>query len=939
MTAIRTAPASPSGISGRWRLAAIVAAPLAIVAAFALASIVQVPEGSHGYRRSAGAATWDLLDPGARLRIPLLHEFRVLPDEITIRRGSANSEAGKRAKLPASPSGFAYAVTARIRPEAMRLGAARGQTADEYLAANVEEILASAPGHGRTERLREELTRRGFDGLVVDADDGGGGGASRRTLEHPILLVGLDGADWQVAEPLIAGGRLPVLEGLRRRGAWGHMRSSMPMLSPLLWTTAATGKAPDEHGIIDFLVPDPSTGKKVPITSGFRRVRALWNIFGERGLFPSFVAWWATYPAEPLNGEIISDRVAYSLFDVGRPEAASSGLVYPPSLWSGVRGLILDPSKVPDGLITDLADVDGARIEAARMGIAAGGENASRDRLIHLMKIIASTESYHRIALDRLAAGQPDLLGVYYQGIDEISHRFAHCAPPALALCPAEDARRYGRTVGAFYEYQDRLLGELLDAADPDSFIVLVSDHGFRSGGDRPTDIIPDIDGKPAKWHRLYGIAVVAGPGIGPGKLDSATLVDITPTVLRLAGLPAARDMAGASLVGPTVGPAEVATVATYEGGGERLAVASTSPPAAASGTDAMLENLRSLGYIGDAEAAPPVTPAADGSTPSTVTAHTNVGSLHMQKGEIDEAEKEFSAALEIVPGYIPALMGLAEVRVGQNRAEEAFGLYRRALHASKDPEPGVYARFAALSTRLGRQEEAGRELGELRALRPGEAEIRTALALLAEERDDRAGAGELLEEALRVDPSSVDAMGRLFRIRREGGNEASLEPAIRKALSANPSSILHLNWLGLILERRGDARGAEASFSRALEIAPDFGGTMANLGSLYGRQGRLEEAVEVLSRALRIEPGNLESRVNLGASLGKLGRADEAVAILEEGRKQSPSSPEILNALAVAWAQKGNTARAVALFRESLGLREDQPRVRAMLAELQGGG
>src|SRR2546426_11300947 len=56
-----------------------------------------------------------------------------------------------------------------------------------------------------------------------------------------LLLIGLDGADWQIAGPLIDAGRLPNLARLRREGAWGDLRSSQPMLSPLLWSSIATG--------------------------------------------------------------------------------------------------------------------------------------------------------------------------------------------------------------------------------------------------------------------------------------------------------------------------------------------------------------------------------------------------------------------------------------------------------------------------------------------------------------------------------------------------------------------------------------------------------------------------------------------------------------------------------------------------------------------------
>src|SRR5262245_24228678 len=176
-------------------------------------------------------------------------------------------------------------------------------------------------------------------------------------LEHPIVMIGLDAADWQTAEPLMRQGRLPVLSHLREAGARGHLRSSVPMLSPLLWTTAATGKAPDQHGVVDFLVPDPATGRKVPISSRSRRVKALWNIFSDQGRTADVVAWWATFPAETIRGSIVSDRVAYSLFDVSPNSTGGSGLVQPGSLWPEVKTRIVPPAEVADAEIRSLARV------------------------------------------------------------------------------------------------------------------------------------------------------------------------------------------------------------------------------------------------------------------------------------------------------------------------------------------------------------------------------------------------------------------------------------------------------------------------------------------------------------------------------------------------------------------------------------------------------
>ena len=87
-----------------------------------------------------------------------------------------------------------------------------------------------------------------------------------------MLLIGLDGADWEIVDRLASAGRLPNLGRLKREGAWGVLRSEEPLLSPIVWTTIATGRPPADHGIIGFLTE--RNGRTEPVRSDERKVRA-----------------------------------------------------------------------------------------------------------------------------------------------------------------------------------------------------------------------------------------------------------------------------------------------------------------------------------------------------------------------------------------------------------------------------------------------------------------------------------------------------------------------------------------------------------------------------------------------------------------------------------------------------------------------------------------
>ena len=95
-----------------------------------------------------------------------------------------------------------------------------------------------------------------------------------------VLLLGLDGADWQAIDPLVAAGRLPAFARLRAAGRTGTLLATPPLVSPILWTTIATGRRPEDHRVLDFMVDLPSGGQ-APVPSTERRVAALWNVFSE----------------------------------------------------------------------------------------------------------------------------------------------------------------------------------------------------------------------------------------------------------------------------------------------------------------------------------------------------------------------------------------------------------------------------------------------------------------------------------------------------------------------------------------------------------------------------------------------------------------------------------------------------------------------------------
>ncbi len=975
---------------------------VAIAAAVLLAAglcVVRVPPDGVAIVAWRGGGTPSLVAPGLSLRVPLLQNVDVYAGGTVAVEGvlSVASREGSTVSLPytaavrpgpqdllalhqeGGPGGARTALAALVEDQIRNAAAAQG----------TYDLASGAALRDTTSAARQALEKRFTGGLsltlsqpVVPAElrasfDREAIYGRRQETGARILLVGLDGADWDVIDPMIARGELPRFARLKREGAWARLRSNVPTLSPILWTTVATGKTPDRHGINDFLVADPRTGRKVPINSTFRTAKALWNILSEGGMPCDVVAWWASWPAEAIEGHLVSDRVAYSTFSF-REAQDRRGAVYPPEYAAAVERLRVAEQSITYDQVARFLRVGENEFRGARAVAARNGEPKEVEESINVFaRVLASTQTYRKVALDLLerarSAGPPArLVAVYFQGLDEVNHRFAHCSPPRGPLCSPADYARFRDAVAAFYRYQDEILGEILDRAQG-ATVLVVSDHGFASGDSRPKSTKPFIEGgNPGLWHDLFGIFIAAGPPIRRTEIPTVTLYDIAPTILHLLGLPVPDDMPGkvleSALTGEFSGAHPVARVPSYEGlppaaGG---AVAGGTPgggghpvgsrEALGSATDEeIVAQLRSLGYVGGAQA-PPGQQAPPGATPQTsppgatpaeggiptILYHTNLARVYLGKRQYDLAEGEYRKALRIDPRSVQALGGLTVLYQAKGEPEKALETVRTILKVDSGKDNAPLAKMAELFIQLGRADDGVAFLQGITPPKSGEK--RWEISRLVAEGTCQAAAGRPREaeavylKALALEPTSLTAMQELFGLYDAQGRAQDLEPRLRAALAREPGSAMHHNWLGLVLKRRGDARGAEAEFRKTLDASPDLVGAMANLGSLYLQQGRADEAVTILKQALEKDPRNIESRTNLIVALGMTHDVAAASGQLEQARAMGQRVPLLYNALAYALYLNGQSDRALTVLAESLKIDPRQPDALRLKAEIERG-
>jgi predicted AlkP superfamily phosphohydrolase/phosphomutase/tetratricopeptide (TPR) repeat protein len=910
----------------------------------ALAGVVTVPEGSFAVVGRPGGQGGRLIESGRGWRLPGLESVAVFSDERLTIDGSAPwiSAEGARLERP-----YRFILHLRRGTPGTLLESKAAGGVELHARKIAADAFAALGGGASGDDSREQLvpavaaflaplgvvpdSLKIFDPrAVVEL-----GSAELNDLravyqgpDNPVMVVGIDSADWVLIDLLMARGDLPVLESLKERGAWGVLKSMKPTLSPLLWTTVVTGKTPDVHGIVDFLVDDPRTGIPSPITSRFRRVKALWSILTDMGQESLTVAWWATWPVEAVDGVMISDRVAYSLF-AGSGRSSLSLAIHPPDVADSLAGLVVDAEDVSLETINEIINISDRDYQQKRRSLK--NPDSYQDPVAHLFRILASTRTYHQMAVSRLKSSQPPLSLIYYQGIDEVNHRFAHCALPAMKWCDREEAESSSLAVQNFYRLQDKLLGELLEVADPGTVVMVISDHGFASGDQRHTDVPPDIEGKPGRWHTLDGIIIAAGPGVRPGRLPvDPGLMDITPTVLSLLRLPVAADMPGSVIlpIAGDPGASGSATLSTYETPDRSPAGFDPAGGESVPGMDEeMLARLRALGYLGGEGEGQPA-------RAGTVTGLVNNANALLARKKYSEAAPLYQEALVQAPAFLPARLGLAQAWIGMGQETDGWMELESALVQGTDLDEGILLKVSAYLKGEGKPREGAALFGRLPVREDLEAGRLAGMGILLSAAGDSGAAEAALKSALARAPAMPEALRALFGLKSERGAYEELIPVLEEALSARPEGVVAGNLLGLAYERSGRSDDGVAILEQLLTMSPRDIVALTNLAGMYLRRNDPGKALPHLVRALEVDPARVETRVNMILARGRLGDLDGAREIFDEdgGARESKV---LLNAMAAACHLNGASEEARKHLLRSLELEPSQTEARKLLEKI----
>jgi len=469
-----------------------------------------------------------------------------------------------------------------------------------------------------------------------------------------VLLIGCDAADWQIIHPLVDAGHMPAMKKIIETGVIGELATLQPCFSPMLWTSIATGKRADKHGILGFIEPDKSYKSVQPVTSLSRKTKALWNIFSQSEIKNHVVGWWPSHPAEKINGCMISNF--FHKVQLNPKEwNFHHGSVHPELLERFFMNLLIHPFELTDEHILPFVP-------------SAASVNQEKDKRLSIVaKLICEAANIHHAATWILENQEWEFAAVYFDMIDHFCHAFMNYHPPKMPFVSDKDFEIYQDVVQAAYRFQDMLISRLMQLAGEDATVVIVSDHGFHSGNLR-MKALPQVHAAPSIQHRNHGIFAACGPGIKKDEtLYGATLLDIAPTILAMMNLPVGKDMDGMVLSQIFEKKPNIKYIESWDNVDGNHGMFSEEERHQSADNIAIIKQLAALGYIDE------IDPKSEKAIERAISDNKlNLVKVLLEGGKTNDALEILKELYEITPNESEITNLLIHTLLKNNRLQEA---------------------------------------------------------------------------------------------------------------------------------------------------------------------------------------------------------------------------------------------------------------------------
>jgi predicted AlkP superfamily phosphohydrolase/phosphomutase len=263
-----------------------------------------------------------------------------------------------------------------------------------------------------------------------------------------VIVLGLDGATFDLIKPWTSQGKLPTFAKLMEIGAWGSLASTIPPHSPAAWSTFSTGVNPGKHGVIDFRKRKVGTYDTVLINGSNRHGYPVWKILSDYRKVVGVVNIPMTYPPEPVSGCFISG--------IDTPDGVANH-THPPDLASELTHEI-------GNYIIGFSLAEDAR--AGRYDIIWHKINEALERRIETVRYLLSSRDF-------------DFFTVNFSATDAVQHHFWQFMDTTHPQYEEKAANRYGKCIYEIYKKLDHYLAEVWSDLGEGTILIVMSDHGF----------------------------------------------------------------------------------------------------------------------------------------------------------------------------------------------------------------------------------------------------------------------------------------------------------------------------------------------------------------------------------------------------------------------------------------------------------------------------
>lgn len=262
-----------------------------------------------------------------------------------------------------------------------------------------------------------------------------------------VLIIGLDGATFDLIKPWVEQGELPTFKNLMKEGVYGDLNSTIPPLTPPAWTSLVTGKNPGKHNIFDFFKLKKNDYDRAIITSLDKRSESLWNILNKHNIKTGVLNLPFTYPPEKVNGFIVCGSESISV---------KSDFTYPKNL----KKELLE------------------KVKEYRQGLNWSYINKEdHDRFIKDLNLV--TEKLEETSIYLIKKYKPEFFMVVFDDLDRLQHFFWRHMDKKHPMYDKEKSEKYKDAILNYYKKLDSVISNLIKFADKNTFIMILSDHGF----------------------------------------------------------------------------------------------------------------------------------------------------------------------------------------------------------------------------------------------------------------------------------------------------------------------------------------------------------------------------------------------------------------------------------------------------------------------------